>query len=72
VGGTLYFSAAAPSLGYEPWKSDGTEAGTLPVADINPVGSSGPDLFLPFGSTLFFAANDGVHGREPWRMDLPS
>ncbi|MCI0409499.1 MAG: hypothetical protein L0191_13225, partial [Acidobacteria bacterium] len=58
--------------GRELWKSDGTEAGTVLVKDIN-AGS-----FDAFGNvftfavvdwTLFFRANDGIHGVELWRSD---
>ena len=40
VNGTLFFSAFHPDTGSELWKSDGTEAGTVLVRDINPAGSS--------------------------------
>src|SRR4029079_5297853 len=32
-------------------------------------GSSTPRDFTAVGSTLYFSANDGVHGRELWRTD---
>ena len=37
------------------------------VKDINPCGSSGPAALTGVGGTLFFSANDGIHGRELWR-----
>src|SRR5262249_40416336 len=56
------------------WASDGTEAGTAVVRDFAP----DLPLFCPgacerLGPSrpvdgLFFA-NDGTHGREPWRSD---
>ncbi|MCA1684019.1 MAG: tandem-95 repeat protein, partial [Actinobacteria bacterium] len=68
----------------ELWKSDGTEAGTVMVRDINTVvvGQGGTaDSFYPslpgstttgkmrvVGSTLFFTANDGS-GVELWKTD---
>ena len=39
------------------------------VADINPGGSSSPRFLTPVGGNVYFAANDGVHGRELWSTD---
>lgn len=39
------------------------------VKDINPVTTSFPAGLIEVGGTLFFAADDGVHGRELWRSD---
>jgi ELWxxDGT repeat protein len=49
------------------WKSDGTNPGTSPVADIA-VGpeSTPPQQLTPVGGTLHFSADDGLHDREPW------
>jgi hypothetical protein len=42
-------------------------AGTVLVQDITGnAGSSNPSDLVLGGSTIFFAANDGVHGRELW------
>ena len=70
VGRTLYFTLNDRSHGYELWKSDGTEAGTVMVKDIWP-GSSGSyvDWLTGVGETLYFRANDGVHGVELWKSD---
>ncbi len=38
VNGTLFFTADDGMNGSELWKSDGTEAGTVMVKDINPAG----------------------------------
>ena len=48
----------------ELWKSDGTEAGTTMVADINPSGDSNPKELTIVSDTLFFLADDGVNGYE--------
>ncbi|MGH2808437.1 MAG: DUF3060 domain-containing protein, partial [Actinomycetota bacterium] len=37
------------------------------VADINPDGGSGPYYLTASGDTLFFHAEDDVHGAELWR-----
>jgi ELWxxDGT repeat protein len=62
--------------GRELWVSNGTEAGTQMVADINPgsasslVQSSGPIPFDTLGDgRVLFRADDGVHGRELWVTD---
>lgn len=70
---TLYFFADDGSQGYEPWESDGTGPGTFLVANI------GDDVSGPFPPTaerltfwtsmngrLYFTADDGSTGLEPW------
>ncbi|MHB8624009.1 MAG: ELWxxDGT repeat protein [Sulfuricaulis sp.] len=57
--------------GAEPWKTDGTTAGTVMVKDVNPaagVGSS-PSGFTVLNEALYFSANDGVSGVELWKTD---
>ena len=78
IGGMLYFIANNGVVGEELWKSDGTEAGTVLVKDIRE-GSDPQDGDVPYGSditnmtningVLYFTANDGVHGYEPWVLD---
>jgi len=75
INGVLFFIARDYTHGLELWKSDGTQAGTLLVRDIltgedefGPLSSS-PSYFMDGGDTLFFAADDGVHGFELWRSD---
>ena len=62
--GIAYFS-----FGGELWKSDGTEAGTVMVKDINPNGDANPRELVNINGILYFDADDGVHGRELWRSD---
>jgi ELWxxDGT repeat protein len=70
VGGTLFFTADDGVTGRELWTSDGSEAGTVMVKDINPdVYNSDPDALVAVGDTLFFTARDGVNGRELWTSD---
>jgi ELWxxDGT repeat protein/VCBS repeat-containing protein len=70
VNGTLFFMADDGITGYELWKSDGTEAGTLLVKDIR-AGSvgAGASSLTNVNGTLFFTADDGINGRELWRSD---
>lgn len=80
--GNLYFSAttvfphpdfpdtATQSLGRELWKTDGTFEGTMLVKDIFPGSSDGrPEAAFAHEGTLYFRANDGVHGVELWKSD---
>jgi ELWxxDGT repeat protein len=74
VNGTLFFVGTDTTNGAELWKSDGTSAGTVLVKDINPgsAGSLTQEFFVGSGNVngrLYFSANDGVHGREPWVSD---
>src|SRR5690606_24856434 len=68
------FAAANNQFGTELWRSDGTEAGTYLVRDINaktPTGSShgSPRYLTNVNGQLFFVANDGNYGFEPWLSD---
>lgn len=72
VGGRkLFFSGCQPATGCEPWVTDGTAAGTLPLADIRTgADDSNPDyLGHATGGIVLFSAEDGVTGRELWRTD---
>ena len=63
VNGKLFFTAYDPDHGYELWKSDGSEAGTTLVKDINPGPAySRPNNLTVLGDLLMFTANDGAHG----------
>jgi ELWxxDGT repeat protein len=59
VNGTLYFSSFGAI-----WKSDGTQAGTVVVKGLGYC-----ELLRNVNGTLFFAADDHVHGRELWKSD---
>jgi uncharacterized delta-60 repeat protein len=75
--GRLFFTADDGTHGREIWSSDGTDLGTFMAQDVNPgSGSSQPGFtslvnppatfLIPFGHSLLFAANDGVHGMQLW------
>lgn len=51
------------------WKSDGTELGTIVVKDIYPNGNPGISYLTDVDGSLFFVANDGIHGSEVWKSD---
>ena len=71
VGGALVLHRRRRHPRPELWKSDGTEAGTVLVKDIDPDDGyySGPTALTAVGDTLFFSADDGIHGRELWKSD---
>ncbi len=75
-GNVLLFSASnvlaqsGITLNNELWRSDGTEAGTILVKDINPGNNSGgPEFLKVVNNKVVLFAEDGVHGREPWITD---
>ena len=64
--GTLFFTAYDPLHGWELWKSDGMEAGTVLVKDINPgSGDSLPGSFTNVNGALFFSTFSGL-----WKIIL--
>ena len=70
LGDVLYFAAPTTRHGRELWRSDGTQAGTLRVKDIDPgVRWSSPEGLTVSNGILYFSADDGIHGSELWRSD---
>lgn len=68
---TAYFAASngATLFNNELWSSNGTPTGTRLVQDINPgSGASDPGNFEIVKDALYFAADNGIVGREPWRL----
>jgi ELWxxDGT repeat protein len=68
--GLLYFTANTSATGTEPWRTDGTTAGTVLVKDIRPgPQNSNPHSFTSLGSSLIFAASADADDFEPWITD---
>jgi ELWxxDGT repeat protein len=65
----VLFAADDGVHGNELWRSDGTEAGTSLVADINDPGDSNPTQLTRLGSTVFFSATLDGFGTELWKTD---
>ncbi|MCP3101716.1 hypothetical protein LZ198_22825 [Myxococcus sp. K15C18031901] len=70
MGSTFFFAANDGIHGDELWKSDGTAAGTVMVADANP-GTAGtaPAYVTHSNGRIFFTANLGASAGEPWTSD---
>ncbi len=58
LGNVLVFNATTATAGSEPWKTDGTTAGTGLLADTMPgTFGGGPGEFLPHAGAIFFSSN---------------
>jgi ELWxxDGT repeat protein len=73
-GGKLYFNASnGTANGSEPWISDGTDAGTFMLKDINPgTNPSTPYQFIFSGGKVYFTASStgNINGEyELWATD---
>ncbi len=69
-GGKLYYAGTGNGItDNELYSWDGTNAPVL-VANINPTGNSNPGDFLLLNDTLYYSADDGVHGRELWATNI--
>ena len=71
LGNLVIFDAFTHEFGRELWKSDGTEAGTQMIKDINS-GSADLQTYgngIVDGTFLYLDINDGTNGNELWRTD---
>ncbi|MGH9368645.1 MAG: ELWxxDGT repeat protein [Thermoanaerobaculia bacterium] len=69
-GGAVFFVADDGIHGWEPWRSDGTTAGTFLLRDIGPGQlHSRPQNLAVANGAAYFSANDGVHGDELWKSN---
>ena len=66
----LFFVAESKHLGRELWKTDGTEAGTMLVKDINlGAASSSISNFVQYKGKVYFTANDNIKSQQLWVTD---
>lgn len=65
----LYFAATTGIGLSQIWKTDGTEAGTVVVHDVNPGADADIYDMATVADGLYFSATDGQHGHEIWRSD---
>ncbi len=72
LGRAVFLDLPVANTGVELWKTDGTLTGTHLVRDIK-IGEDGssPGPYAAVRGTLFFGADDGVHGRELWKTTPP-
>lgn len=69
IGGSVYFlDEGAEGAGPQIWSTDGTPEGTEQLTELPRALSTVPGLLAGLDSTLYFAADDGVHGRELWAL----
>jgi ELWxxDGT repeat protein len=70
VAGHAFLVGSDCRSGAEPWTSDGTAAGTHPLADLNPgPNGSQPADVTPLGDRLLFRATSEAIGSELWSSD---
>ena len=71
AGDRLLFAGADAEHGAEIWITDGTPTGTRRLRDLQPgAGSSDPQDLVSAGARVFFSADDGRTGLEPWALRL--
>ncbi len=73
-GDKAFFYTATAAEGAEPWITDGTEAGTIMLGDLNADTANsrayGPEHeAVAYDGGWFFIANNGVDGTELWNTD---
>ena len=67
----VVFSADSAANGLEPWRSDGTAAGTYQLADLTPgTASSSMTSYLRAGNRVYFANYQPSTGVEPWSLPV--
>ncbi len=69
-GSYVLFNSVTAATGYELWRTDGTDAGTYLLKDINPnSASSTPSAFQAYNNMVLFLAETAAEGLELWRTD---
>jgi ELWxxDGT repeat protein/VCBS repeat-containing protein len=64
----VYFIATSSASETSLWKSDGTSAGTVQIANINTAGNDqASGLITDYTGTLYFAASNATQGVELWK-----
>ncbi|MFN8827779.1 MAG: hypothetical protein ACK501_22655 [Planctomycetota bacterium] len=69
----VVFAGSDGNDGLQIWVSDGTALGTVQVGKIGPwAGSGAVDIgdFVEAGGDTWFWCDDGITGKEPWRITI--
>lgn len=69
LNGKIIFAAKDSIANIEVFVSDGTQAGTSVLKDINENGTSYVQYLEDLNGVLIYTADDAVHGRELWRSN---
>lgn len=64
--GYLYFPRANSGFNYEVWQINTTTRAVTLLQEINPSAGSYPGALTFLNGSLYFTANDGTNGVEPW------
>ncbi len=68
---SLVFTANSPIYGQEMWSTNGTEAGTQLLQDLNALpGSANAHDAIAFNGKIYFSAASAYFGQELWSTDL--
>ena len=71
IGNQLIFTANDGVHGDEVWISNGTDEGTMLLADVFPgAGGSAANSYAVHDGLLYFSATDDLHGEEVFTIDL--
>ncbi len=67
LNGLWYFPGGFGDHGSDLWQTDGTPDGTTMVASVDADGAHDLRSLVHSGSSIWFTADDSIHGRELWR-----
>lgn len=69
LGNKYIFTGSQASNNYELWATDGTNAGTAQLLEINPNSSSFPGTYFAFNGKVYFTVSNGPLGAELYSTD---
>lgn len=69
LGNKYVFTGSPTNNNFEPWVTDGTNAGTVQLLEINPTSSSFPATYFAFNGKIYFVNSSGPLGSELYSTD---